>query len=231
MSSHVLRVQQLDQVVRDPVADRLHALDLRLADRRRGVLAEARLDEAGSLERVRARTAEQLVELVGAGDEAEAHGAGDYRRWGPLVKRAAVWIQPPPGTVGAMVRVLLVDDHEVFLQGLVLLLAQDERLEVVGTATNGADGIQLADVLKPDVVLLDVVMPGMDGFETAERLREVVPGAAVVQISGLDEEAASSRAREAGAAAFITKAAAVDRLPEILVTVGGGEGRPSAPLP
>jgi DNA-binding NarL/FixJ family response regulator len=122
-----------------------------------------------------------------------------------------------------MVRVLLVDDHEVFLQGLALLLSQDERLEIVGTATNGADAVQLATVLHPDVVLLDVVMPGMDGFEAAAELRAREPGAAVVLVSGLDEDAASARATAVGAAAFVTKAEAVDRLPDILVGVAAAD--------
>jgi DNA-binding NarL/FixJ family response regulator len=124
-----------------------------------------------------------------------------------------------------VVRVLLVDDHEVFLQGLVLLLGRDERLDVVGTATNGADAVQLAGVLRPDVVLLDVVMPGMDGFEAASRLRAVVPEAKVVLFSGIDEEEASTKAAAIGAAAFITKAEAVDRLPDILVAVSQQEPR------
>jgi DNA-binding NarL/FixJ family response regulator len=125
-----------------------------------------------------------------------------------------------------MTRVLIVDDHEVFLQGLVLLLGHDERLEVVGTATNGADAVQLAEVLQPDVVMLDVVMPGMDGFEATEALVARVPGIAVVLVSGIDEDAASRRAQEVGAAAFITKAQAVDRLPDILVAVAEGRGAP-----
>jgi DNA-binding NarL/FixJ family response regulator len=127
-----------------------------------------------------------------------------------------------------MIRVLLVDDHEVFLQGLALLLSRDERLDVVGTATNGADAVQLATALHPDVVLLDVVMPGMDGFTAAEELRAREPGAAVVLVSGLDEEAASARAVSVGAAAFVTKAEAVARLPDILVAVAValGEGDP-----
>ena len=118
-----------------------------------------------------------------------------------------------------MARVLVVDDHEIFLQGLVLLLGRDERLEVVGTATNGADAVRLTEELRPDVVLLDVVMPGMDGYAAAERMRKRVPETAVVLVSGVDEAEASRRATEVGAAAFVTKAEAVERLPEIIVAV------------
>ncbi|HSC92320.1 MAG TPA: response regulator transcription factor [Gaiellaceae bacterium] len=125
-----------------------------------------------------------------------------------------------------MIRVLLVDDHEVFLEGLALLLAKDPRLEVAGTATNGADAVQLAELLRPDVVLLDVVMPGMDGFEAAERLRRSLPEAGVVLISGLEEDAAAARAAALGVDAFLTKAEAVARLNDVLVAVG--ETRPSS---
>jgi DNA-binding NarL/FixJ family response regulator len=118
-----------------------------------------------------------------------------------------------------MARVLVVDDHEIFLQGLVLLLERDERLEVVGSATNGADAVRLAEELRPDVVLLDVVMPGMDGYEAAEAMGRLVPEAAIVLVSGVDEAEASRRATEVGAAAFVTKAEAVERLPEIIVAV------------
>ena len=121
-----------------------------------------------------------------------------------------------------MARVLVVDDHEIFLKGLVLLLDRDDRLEVFGTAMNGADAVRIAEELRPDVVLLDVVMPGMDGYAAAERMRTRVPDAAVVLVSGVDEAEASRRATEVGAAAFVTKAEAVERLPEIIVAVAAG---------
>jgi len=103
-------------------------------------------------------------------------------------------------------RVLVVDDHEIFLQGLVLLLNRDERLEVVGTATNGADAVRLAAEIRPDVVLLDVVMPGMDGYAVCETLREgeataMLPVIMVTSSIGPEKK----RAIEAGADDFIPK--------------------------
>jgi DNA-binding NarL/FixJ family response regulator len=137
------------------------------------------------------------------------------------VKAVVVWTGIHCGYFSRMARVLVVDDHEIFLQGLVLLLGRDERLEVVGTATNGADAVRLAEELRPDVVLLDVVMPGMDGYAAAEAMRGRVPDTAIVLVSGVDEAEASRRATEVGAAAFVTKAEAVERLPEIIVAVAG----------
>jgi DNA-binding NarL/FixJ family response regulator len=123
-----------------------------------------------------------------------------------------------------VIRVLLVDDHEVFLEGLATLLAEDPRLEVAGTATNGADAVHVAQELRPDVVLLDVVMPGMDGLEAAAHLRRSLPGTGLVLISGQEEQATAERAAELGVDAFLTKTEAVARLSEVLVAVGEAGG-------
>ncbi|HSL65461.1 MAG TPA: response regulator, partial [Gaiellaceae bacterium] len=82
--------------------------------------------------------------------------------------------------------------------------------------------------LQPDVVLLDVVMPGMDGFEAAERLRRSLPDAGVVLISGIEEEAAAARAAALGVDAFLTKTEAVTRLSDVLVAVAEAKGGRSA---
>ena len=84
-------------------------------------------------------------------------------------------------------------------------LALDPNMEVVGEAIDGAEAISLARSLRPDVVLMDVEMPGMDGISATGALRSVVPQSAVVILTLYDDAATRTRAREAGAAAFVAK--------------------------
>ena len=83
-------------------------------------------------------------------------------------------------------RILLVDDDAAFVELLQTRLAEDERLEVVGVAAEGTEALRLARELQPDVILMDVNMPRMDGLVAARRLRKTVPGARVVMLSGSD---------------------------------------------
>jgi CheY-like chemotaxis protein len=123
------------------------------------------------------------------------------------------------------VRVLLVDDDARFLEVLLGLLERDERVEVVGTAASGEEGLQLAATVRPDVITMDLEMPGMGGIEATRRLKELLPGTQVIIVSafaGVDE---ANRARAAGASAFVTKM----RVPELLIgvilaVVGGCRG-------
>ena len=116
-----------------------------------------------------------------------------------------------------MIRVLLADDNEVFLEGLRALAEREPRVTVVGTATNGADAVQLASVLDPDVALLDVLMPGMDGIEAAALIRAGSADVGIVLVSALDDSTTVAAALGAGANAFVTKHDAIDQLGEILV--------------
>src|SRR5215208_6344627 len=90
-------------------------------------------------------------------------------------------------------------------RGLRMWLALDPNMEVVGEAIDGAEAISLARSLRPDVVLMDVEMPGMDGISATGALRSVVPQSAVVILTLYDDAATRTRAREAGAAAFVAK--------------------------
>jgi two-component system nitrate/nitrite response regulator NarL len=103
------------------------------------------------------------------------------------------------------VRVLVADDHRLFVEALEAILAPDERIEIVGRASNGAEAIELARELEPDVVLMDISMPVLDGFEATRRLRDELPGARVLMLTGSNARQDIAKARKAGAAAYVTK--------------------------
>ena len=101
--------------------------------------------------------------------------------------------------------VLLVDDQPEFLQVAQALLAGQPDLSVIGTATSGEEAIRLVTALAPDVVVLDVQMPGLSGFETARRMVACSPGLRIVMVSADGEPDYPRFARSAGAEAFLTK--------------------------
>jgi DNA-binding NarL/FixJ family response regulator len=110
-------------------------------------------------------------------------------------------------------RVLIADDEPLFAEALELLLEGDTRIEVVGRATDGARAVELAQQLEPDLVLMDLSMPGIDGFDATKRITETVP-ARVLVLTGSEDPADVAKARRAGAVGYITK----DRIAETLVT-------------
>lgn len=103
------------------------------------------------------------------------------------------------------VRLLLVDDQPAVRRGLRIWLSLEPDLEVVGEASDGSEAISLTQALRPDVVLMDVEMPGMDGISGTAALRSLAPQSAVVILTLHDDAATRTRAREAGAAAFVAK--------------------------
>jgi DNA-binding NarL/FixJ family response regulator len=110
------------------------------------------------------------------------------------------------------VRVLVADDHRLFTEALTAILAADERIEVVGQAGDGREAVELARTLEPDVVLMDVSMPVIDGFEATQEIR-AVGGARVVMLTGSNSRDDVDRSREAGASGYVTK----DRIASELV--------------
>ncbi len=111
-------------------------------------------------------------------------------------------------------KLVIVDDNDLFVSALEGLLESESSLEVVGRAANGASAAELAAELQPDVVLMDLSMPEMDGFEATPLVREQAPAAAIVVLTGSDDPADQERARAAGAAGYVTK----DRILGELVT-------------
>jgi signal transduction histidine kinase/PAS domain-containing protein len=115
-----------------------------------------------------------------------------------------------------VIRLLVVDDHALVREGFVSLLNRQPDLSVVGEAADGAEAIQRAEELRPDVVLMDVDMPTMDGMEATRRLVEQHADIAVIALS-LHEDASLSRAMtEAGAGAYVSKRAATEELVEAI---------------
>jgi len=103
------------------------------------------------------------------------------------------------------IRVLIADDHRLFGEALEAILATDDRLEVVGHAGDGAEAVQFALSLDPDVILMDISMPVMDGFQATQQIRRQRPHACILMLTGSDSRTDLERAREAGAAGYVTK--------------------------
>jgi DNA-binding NarL/FixJ family response regulator len=110
-------------------------------------------------------------------------------------------------------RVVIADDHRLFAEALEAILTTDDRIEVVGQASDGAQAVELARTLDPDVVLMDVSMPVLDGFEATREIREASAGVRVLMLRGSNSRADVDRSREAGAAGYVTK----DRIASELV--------------
>ena len=103
------------------------------------------------------------------------------------------------------IRLLLVDDHPVMRAGLANLLASEPGFEVVGQATDGVQGVQLWQQLRPDVCLLDLTMQGIDGIETLRQLLAVAPAARVVMLTSSEAPEDVAAALAAGAVGYVTK--------------------------
>ena len=105
-----------------------------------------------------------------------------------------------------MIRIVLVDDHALVRSGFRMILAQEADMEIVGEAANGEDALKLARQLAPDVVLMDVHLPGISGLEATERLARAGATPRVIVVTVHDEQPFPRKLLEAGAAGYVTKA-------------------------
>jgi DNA-binding NarL/FixJ family response regulator len=123
------------------------------------------------------------------------------------------------------VRVLIADDEPLFAEALEVLLQADGRIEVVGRAGDGSEAVELARQLEPDVVLMDLSMPGTDGFRATEQLAGR-PGVHVLVLTGSDDPADVDKARRAGAVGYVTKDRIAETLVGAILEAGSDGGRP-----
>ena len=123
----------------------------------------------------------------------------------------------------ASVRVLIADDQTLFRVGLARLLEEDERVKIVGQAGDGVEAVKLAGSLKPDVVLMDLKMPNLDGIEATRQIVAAYPGVKVLLLTTFEADNHVIQALKAGASGYILKDSRPDSIVSSLLAVMAGE--------
>jgi DNA-binding NarL/FixJ family response regulator len=113
-------------------------------------------------------------------------------------------------------RILIADDHKLFAESLMNALGEDDRIDVIGIAANGQQAVETALELRPDVILMDLMMPVLDGFDATRRLREAGSDARILILMGTDGGIGSENALAAGASGFIRKEQSLIELKHVL---------------
>jgi DNA-binding NarL/FixJ family response regulator len=124
-----------------------------------------------------------------------------------------------PGTI----RVLIADDQRVVREGLSMLVGLIDGVDVVGTASDGAEAVRLAQAHRPDVIMMDLRMPGTDGITATADLRETLPAARVLVLTTYADEAAIVPALRAGAQGYLTKDASAEQIETAIRAVHAGQ--------
>ena len=125
----------------------------------------------------------------------------------------------------ASVRVMLVDDHQIMLDGLRKLLESAGGFEIVGDTHDSEEAIAMAGELKPDVIIMDVLMPGKDGIDACREIMEIVPEARVLMLTASNEDEAVIDAISAGATGYLRKISGSEKLLDTIRDVADGEYR------
>lgn len=140
------------------------------------------------------------------------------KKFSGQVESSAINIQNTPVSQiqSSKVRILLADDHAVMRQGLSNILNEKEDFEIVGEAVNGQEAVRLAKELNPDIILMDVSMPEMDGIEATMHISKVLPHTRIIGLSMHDDDETRDRMINAGASAYIYKACQAEELIEVI---------------
>lgn len=120
------------------------------------------------------------------------------------------------------IKILIVDDHKIFLEGLMKLLSAEKDFSVVGMALNGRDAIRMASELLPDLVLLDISLPDMKGSEVARRIVQKLPEARIVALTIHSEKEYVHRMMKAGATGYLVKDCSLKEIVHCIRGVAGG---------
>jgi two-component system NarL family response regulator len=137
--------------------------------------------------------------------------------------RRTVTDTPATASEVSPIRVLIADDESVFLRGLGVVLSIGGRIEVVGVAENGEEAVARAVELVPDVVLLDVQMPGMNGIEAARVISQQVPITKIIMLTASDEEDDLFEALKAGASGYLRKDTSIEEVAAVIRGVAQGQ--------
>jgi len=121
------------------------------------------------------------------------------------------------------IRILIADDHGVMRAGLRAVLEDEPDLQIVGEATNGEEALHLASQLQPDIILLDIGMPGIDGIEVTRRLRRLSPQTQALILTVYEDERLLSEAIQAGASGYVIKRALEEELLSAIRAVSRGD--------
>jgi DNA-binding NarL/FixJ family response regulator len=108
---------------------------------------------------------------------------------------------------GSLIRLLVVDDHKIVREGLVSLLSEQQDIEVIGEAGNGREAITLASTLHPDVIIMDISMPLMNGDEATRQIKKMMPEIRIIALSMFEEEEMLRKMYSAGAEKYVLKTA------------------------
>jgi DNA-binding NarL/FixJ family response regulator len=123
--------------------------------------------------------------------------------------------------MAAAVTVLIADDHRLFAEALEVILSAEDRIDVVGHARDGREAVELWQERRPDLTLMDIAMPVLDGIAATREIRELDDTACILMLTGSNASADVDKARQAGAAGYVTKDRIAAELIDAIIEVAG----------